>query len=321
MNKWEYYASKKFLIFFCSHTPPNEQVQQQKPALVSCLERIDSGQKSPQISKKETYEMKLLETETKLETLTCNKPSPVPENKENRITNINKHEPSTKYSIPNIISNHQQQPQKTIPNKELFKASDSSTSLQTKHSSYSTTVTSSSSSSSSFPSSHEAERCRSCNTEYSKGKFGQHRKVFESCKHAICFSCLVKERPCVTCQNFERNELEQDTVINDTIVDEKDMEEETAELDKNNSTKECEVINYSPNSQEYPHCSATNNMVYSPKNGDPNYIMTNQEYSNTHANNRINSFFFVYPYIHTKRDGSVSRVWALYRLFCGINFL
>jgi hypothetical protein len=155
--------------------------------LVACLTHIESGAKSPLINKNETYEMKLLGS---LSSEKINK---------KQFNFVKNNEEPLKAKVI-------EEKRETLTN--VFKLkNEAATKLELNQLSK-TNFTN-----------LDDEKCKSCQTIYSKGKFGDNRKVFDTCMHPICFSCMCKSRPCVICKEneFDINDLDLDSVIDATV--------------------------------------------------------------------------------------------------------
>ncbi len=62
-------------------------------------------------------------------------------------------------------------------------------------------------------------RCYNCKTPYdTKLTNAKHRKVTDSCNHSICFSCLMKEMPCLLCEHLKEQEIEDKLISNSKII-------------------------------------------------------------------------------------------------------
>ena len=154
---------------------------------MECLNYIESGAKSPQIEKNETYEMKLQE----------NLPSEKPPKKLFAFGKNNEER-----SKPKITTEKKENPMNLSKNTNEM---STSIELDQTNKTLSTNL--------------DDYKCKSCNTIYSKGKFGNSRKVYDTCLHPICFSCMCKSRPCLSCKEneFDINDLDLDSVIDATV--------------------------------------------------------------------------------------------------------
>ena len=164
--------------------------------MVSVLGYIDSGCRSPPINKNETYECKLLEKKSDKK---LNSPLYATTTKENLIKTKSVTEPVKKFNFSKAKET------KPTPMKEKTPIKEKEISVEVVNAcKYPIKET-------------DDERCKSCSVVYTKGKIGINRKVYDSCMHPTCFSCLVNSKPCVACKanEFEIDDL--DSIINSTI--------------------------------------------------------------------------------------------------------